>query len=123
MPNTATKPSAMISDGTHSGTAESERIKRFPGKLLFAVKKAAGMPIAAAVSVEKNAMARVRSAVRAIYPPAMRVLSVFTKSGEKAAARGTAKAPIIKMKSTEANTHTPYSTLPVRLLVICRAIR
>ena len=123
MPNTATKPSAMISDGTHSGTAESERIKRFPGKLLFAVKKAAPMPTAAAVSVEKNAIARVRSAVRAIYPPAMRALSVFTKSGEKEAARGTAKAPIIKMKSAEASMHTPYSTLPVRPFVICRALR
>ena len=55
-----------MSDGTHRGTAESESIKRFPGKLLFAVKKAAGMPTAAAVSVEKKAMARVRSAVCAI---------------------------------------------------------
>ena len=41
MPNTETKPRATMSDGTHNGTAESERIKRFPGKLLFAVKKAA----------------------------------------------------------------------------------
>ena len=81
MPNTETKPSAMTSDGTHSGTAESERIKRFPGKLLFAVKKETGMPTAAAVSVEKNAMASVRRAVRAIYMPARRALSVFVKSG------------------------------------------
>ena len=123
MPNTATKPSAMISDGTHSGTAESERIKRFPGKLLFAVKKAAPMPTAAAVSVEKNAIAWVGSAFGGIYPPAMRGLCFFKKSVQKQAARGTAKAPIIKMKSAEASMHTPYSTLPVRPFVICRALR
>ncbi len=81
------------------------------------------MPSAAAVSVEKKAMANVRSATRAIYPPAMRTLSVFEKRGEKEAAKATAKAPIIKIKSAEERKHTAYSTLPVRLLVICRALR
>ena len=81
MPNTATKPSAMTSGGTHSGTAESERIKRFPGKLLFAVKKAAPMPTAAAVSVEKNAIAWVGLAVRAISPPALGAFWFLKKRG------------------------------------------
>lgn len=56
----------MISEGIHNGTAEKDSSNLRAGKVLFAVKKAAGMPTRAAIKVDPRAILKVKNAVRNI---------------------------------------------------------
>jgi len=66
MPNVLTKPSAMMSIGMQSGTAARESISLRPKKYRRDVKKATGIPTAAAISVEPAAILNVYSTVPSI---------------------------------------------------------
>ena len=103
IPNTDTKPSAIKRVGTESGTADKASKKRLPGKVRFAVKKAAASPKATAMPVDTAAIFIVYQAGR---------ITDTRENGEElcAAAKGVRAAP--KASKKNAQSKTKIATLP-----------
>ena len=103
IPNTDTKPSAIKRVGTESGTADKASIKRLPGKVRFAVKKAAASPNATAIPVDTAAIFIVYQAGR----------TRDTRENEEelcTAAKGVRAAPKASKKNVQ--SRTKIATLP-----------
>ena len=94
IPNTDTKPSAIKRVGTESGTADKASKKRRPGKVRFAVKKAAASPNATAIPVDTAAIFIVYQAGR---------ITDTRETGEAlcAAAKGVRAAPKASKKNAQ----------------------
>lgn len=104
IPNTDTKPSAIKRVGTESGTADKASKKRLPGKMRFAVKKAAASPNATAIPVDTAAIFIVYQAGR---------ITDTRENGEALCAplaKGVRAAP--KASKKNAQSRTKIATLP-----------
>ena len=104
IPNTDTKPSAIKRVGTESGTADKASKKRLPGKVRFAVKKAAASPKMTAMPVDTAAIFIVYQAGR----------TTDTRGKEETLcaplAKGVRAAP--KASKKNAQSKTKIATLP-----------